>query len=781
MLLIYSTSVEQIFKTITFTKGVTMKTHNIKTPLAMAITASLVSVSSVAFSEAELEEVIVTAQKREQNTQKVPVAITSYSSIELEQKAINTIVDLEKSSPNTQLRASRATSSTLTAYIRGVGQQDPLWGFEPGVGVYVDDVYYARPQAAVIDVFDVDRIEILRGPQGTLYGKNTVGGAIKYITKKMTGEESAKITVAAGSYGQQEITLSGQYPLVDDKLYIGAAITELERDGYGDVDVGFDISDGTFSGTVDNYNKDVSVARVSVEYTPSESIFIRLAADSTEDKSNQICGTQSSQTSLTNPATDELFLASGDPYDSACGTTHKSNVKNEGYSLTLQYDVNDQLSVKYIYADREGETQQFIDFEATPLDAFDVPAAYSDRQESHELQFNYATDRLALVGGVYYFEGNSAGAFDAVLNSAPYLDGVHTDLGVGGDVDTESTSFYLNANYLLTDSITVTAGIRSTKDDKNSNIKRVLYSTANSFPYTTTQGSSFTYGNLADDTLVAVATDISDDEANKNWNEISPSLKVDWQMSDDIMLYASYSEGFKSGGFDMRGNASTNPNVADGYDPEIVETWEAGIKSQFLDNRVRMNFTLFDMDYKDMQLTVQTAQPAPVFFSSDVVNAGTAEINGAEIEVIGQLTERLNLNLAAGYMNAELVEVISAGVDVSDSWEMLNAPEWTGHLSLSYDMDLGEMGSFVFNTATSYRGASRNFNNVICSCDQDKAYVLVDLGANWYSSKGNWSGSLYVKNLENKSYKTGGYNLGSGELAFYGAPRTLTATVSYEF
>lgn len=758
-----------------------MKTQSIKTPLAVAISASLLSASSIASSEAALEEVIVTAQKREQNIQKVPVSVTSFSSIELEQKAITTIVDLEKSSPNTQLRASRATNSTLTAYIRGVGQQDPLWGFEPGVGVYVDDVYYARPQAAVIDVFDVERVEVLRGPQGTLYGKNTVGGAIKYITKRMTADESAKVTVAAGSYGQQEITLSGQYPLIEDKLYIGGAVTQLERDGYGDVDVGFDIDNGTFNGTEDNYNKDVSVARLGLEYTPSESLFFRLAADRTKDESNQICGTQSSQTSLTNPATGELFLASGDPYDSACGTTHKSNVENEGYSLTVQYDVNDQLSVKYVYADREGQTQQFIDFEATPLDAFDVPAAYSDEQESHELQFNYNIDRLALVGGFYYFEGNSAGAFDVVLNSAPFMDGEHLDLGIGGDVDTESTSLYLNVNYLLTDTVTLTAGVRSTKDDKNSNIERFLYSTANSFSYTATQGSGFTYGNSADDTLLAVFTDIGDDEADKSWDEISPSFKVDWQMSDDIMLYVSYAEGFKSGGFDMRGNASTNPNIANGYDPETVETWEAGIKSQLLDDRVRLNFTLFDMDYQDMQLTVQTAQPAPVFFSSDVVNAGTAEIHGAELEVLGQLTEALSINLAAGYMNAELVEVISAGVDVSDSWEMLNAPDWTGQLGLSYDMDLAEIGNLVFNAAASYRDSSRNFNNVTCSCDQDKSYALVDLGANWYSSSGNWSGSLYVKNLGDKSYKTGGYNLGSGELAFYGAPRTITASLSYEF
>jgi iron complex outermembrane receptor protein len=758
-----------------------MKLRYISSTLSLAIAAVTLSASPLALSEAALEEVIVTAQKREQNLQKVPISITSYSAIELEQKGITTIIDLEKSSPNTQLRASRATNSTLTAYIRGVGQQDPLWGFEPGVGVYIDDVYYARPQAAVIDVFDVERIEVLRGPQGTLYGKNTVGGAIKYITKKMSGEQSAKLSLAAGNYGQQEVTLSGQLPLIEDKLYIGAAIAKLDRDGYGDVTTNYDIATGVFSGSEENYNKDVSVARISVEYKPTENLFSRLAADKTDDESNQICGTQSSQTTLTHPATGALFLASGDPYDSACGSTHKSNVENDGYSLTVEYELNDQWSTKYVYADRKGETQQFIDFEATPLDAFDVPASYTDDQKSHELQLNYSADKLALVGGVYYFEGNSAGAFDVVLNVAPYMDGSHADLGIGGDVDTESLSFYINANYQLTDSVTVTAGVRSTEDDKNSNIQRLYYTTTNSFPYTTNQGTGFTFGDSDNDTLLLTFTDISDQDADQTWNEISPSLKVDWQMSDDMMFYLSYAEGFKAGGFDMRGNAATNPNVVNGYDPETVETWEAGIKSQLWDDRVRLNFTVFEMDYTDMQLTVQTAQPAPVFFSSDVVNAGTADINGAELEVLAQVSEGLSVNVALGYMNAELVEVISGGVDVSDTWEMLNAPNWTGHVGLSYDMDLGEMGSLVFNSAASYRGASRNFNNVICSCDQDESYTLLDIGANWYASTGNWSGSLYVKNLEDKSYKTGGYNLGSGELAFYGSPRTVTASLSYEF
>ena len=753
--------------------------------LAVALIGSYTAVpAAIAADEVNkvtLEEVIVTAQKREQNLQEVPVSISSFNAVELENMGVTSIIDLEKSVPNAQFRASRATNSTLTAYIRGVGQQDPLWGFESGVGVYVDDVYYARPQAAVMDVFDVERIEVLRGPQGTLYGKNTVGGAIKYITKTMTGEASGRAKIAVGDYGQQEITLSGQLPLIEDTLYIGAAVSKMERDGYGKVSTGYDINTATFTAREENYDKDVEVARISVEYTPTEKLFFRLAADKTWDESNQPCGTQSTQTTLTHPATGELFLASGDPYDSACGTTHKSNVENQGFSITARYDFSDEMSLKYIYADREGETQQFIDFEATPLDAFDVPASYSDDQQSHELQLNYTADRFAVVAGLYYFTGNSAGAFDVVLNDDPFMDGVHFDLGIGGDVDTTSQSAYLNVNFDVTDTITLTAGVRTTKDEKNSNIQQFSYFTANSFPYTTNQGSGFTFGDPADDTLLGVRTDISDDEADDSWTETSPTVKADWQLSEDIMVYVSYAEGFKSGGFDMRGNASLNPNVADGYDPETVETWEAGIKSELFDNRLRLNFTVFDMDYTDMQLTVQQAQPAPIFFSSDVLNAGSADISGFELEGLGQITQNFSTTLVVGYLDADLNEVISGGVDVSDSWEMLNAPEWTGQLGFNYDWDLGGAGNLMLNTAVAYRDSSRNFNNVTCSCDQDESYTLWDASANWYSSDEHWSVGLYLKNINDEEYKTGGYNLGSGELAFYGPPRTWTANVSYQF
>ncbi len=241
-----------------------MKSKNTRLMLA----ATLVAFPGIGLAQS-LEEVIVTAQKREQSMQDVPVAVTAYDAIDLEQAGIQTIADLERSTPNTTLRPSRATNSTLTAYIRGIGQNDPLWGFEPGVGLYIDDIYFARPQGAMLDVYDVERIEVLRGPQGSLYGKNTIGGAIKYVTRRMSGEPELGLKATAGSYSQRDLVANGQLPLINDVLYVGASVATFNRDGFGT---------NIFTGT-ENYDKDIQAARVSLEYTPGDDWFIRLAGD----------------------------------------------------------------------------------------------------------------------------------------------------------------------------------------------------------------------------------------------------------------------------------------------------------------------------------------------------------------------------------------------------------------------------------------------------------------------------------------------------------------------
>ena len=787
--------------------GCIMNTINFrKSKLSTMICAALAGAGAIAINpiilaqsaNVALEEILVTAQRREQNLQDVPIAVTAYRALELEEKGILTLVDIEKSSPNTQMRESRGTNSTLTAFIRGIGQQDPLWGFEPGIGIYIDDVYIARPQAAVLDVYDVDRIEVLRGPQGTLYGKNTIGGAVKYVTSQLNGETKAKVKIAAGEYGQQDLTLSGQTSLIEDKLFVSGALASLQRDGFGTQFKDYDKKSGIFRRREENYNKDVLSGRVSLRYLATDALSFTLAADRTIDDSNNRCGSRFAPNKVPAPNGD-FFAPLPSVFDSECGMSETSSVETEGLSFTANYEISENLAMKYIFARREGLTDTRIDFDGTPLDTFEVPAIYRDEQDSHELQVNYSGENYNLVGGIFYYDGNAAGGFDALFGqfSTGVLTGSQFNNGVFGDVDTESTSFYLSGDFDINERTTLTAGIRYTNDDKAASVNRSLIITGNSNVGSLTQGSGITFGNPADDTLLAARTAYTKDVTKNDWSQVDPSLKLSYDLRDDVMLYGGWSRGFKSGGFDMRADDLVNPIAREGYDPETVDTYEIGLKSQLFDNRLRLNLTAFRSNFEDMQVTVQAPAPAPAFFSSVVINAGEAEINGFELEAIAQVTEGLSAQLVVGYLNAEFITVqdarfgnvaepyVDAAGNTAAPWEMQNSPDLNGQLSLAYNTDLGNYGSLVLNTAYSYRAETRMFDAIASILDQG-SYSLWDAGAVWYAPGGRWSASLHLRNINDEVYRTGGYNfpataLEDAILGFYGAPRTWTFGVSAEF
>ncbi len=263
------------------------------------------------------------------------------------------------------------------------------------------------------------------------------------------------------------------------------------------------------------------------------------------------------------------------------------------------------------------------------------------------------------------------------------------------------------------------------------------------------------------------------------------------------MLYGGWSSGFKSGGFDMRADDAANPVSREGYDPETVDTFEVGVKSELLDNRLRLNLTAFQSDFQDMQVTVQAPAPGLAVFSSTVVNAGESEIDGLEAEATAQLTEGLSAKLVLGYMNAEFITVQDAQFgnvaepyddgngNIVAPWEMQNAPNWNGQIGLNYNTDLGQYGSLVLNTAVSFRDDTRMFDAVASILDQP-SYSLWDAGATWYSANGQWTAALHLKNIGDEIYRTGGYNFPAtaGEdaiVGFYGAPRTWTFSLSTEF
>ncbi|MEL7217675.1 MAG: TonB-dependent receptor plug domain-containing protein, partial [Pseudomonadota bacterium] len=342
--------------------------------------------------------IIVTARRREEALIDVPLSVTAITGDSLEQQGVQSLTEVAQQVPNITLEVSRGTNTTLTAFIRGVGQQDPVAGFEAGVGLYIDDVYLNRPQAAVLDIYDVERIEVLRGPQGTLYGRNTIGGAIKYVTAELPDETSVSIRGTYGSFDQADLIISGSTPITDS-LKIGASGARLSRGGFGD-----NLNLGT-----ENYNKDVWAARGTIEFDNGP-VFVRLSGDYVLDESEARQGGRLITSLFTGaPVLDNVF-------DTRAGLdVVDQEVEAYGGALNIAIELTDTLTLKSITGYREDKSTTPIDFDSLPAADLDVPAIYENDQFSQELQLLYEGDRLSGVLGFYYLDANAFTAFDVAL------------------------------------------------------------------------------------------------------------------------------------------------------------------------------------------------------------------------------------------------------------------------------------------------------------------------------------------------------------------------------
>ena len=766
----------------------------ISTSIALALCAGLQPSAFAQDDESKLERIEVTARKTVESLQEVPVSITSLGADALAAKGIEVITEVQQFSPNTTLQTSRGTNSTLTAFIRGVGQEDPLWGYEPGVGIYVNDVYIARPQGAVLDLLDISRIEVLRGPQGTLYGKNTIGGAVKYVTKEMSGDPSFTAEVTAGSYSQRDIKLTGQLPIIEDKLYFGFGYAALNRDGYGEfLESALDNQDR------ENYNKDLTAMRFDVELTPADDWFIRLSYDKTDDDSNAKGGYRLLPSLLTNaPVPDSV-------YDSYTSLPTWNKVELEGHSLTIRHDLNDAMSIKYIMAHREGYSPTNIDFDNTPLDIFDVPAEYFDESDSHELQFSYSQDDYTVVGGLYAYEGESCGNFDAILNvlgrTAFSTPGLTRE--VTGCNNSDSWAVYTQANFAVSDKVSMAVGARYTDEEKSAFVHNGLifdgaYPYNNWVPGYTRPAATFD-GEIVPRVL-GEDTDgdgVLDAPKSESWSRFTPSVSIEYQYAEDVMFYANYSQGFKSGTFNPRASANE-----DAVNPEIVDSIELGMKSEWNDN-LRANITIFDLDHKDRQYVSVLPTEDASELAQLLGNVGKSSAKGLEAEITYQATDDLTFMAAIGLIDAEFDEVLEADGNggfnnIADRFEVSNTPERTINLGFTYFIP-SSMGEFSVNGNYYYRSeyGITELDNLLVQ----EGYGLLNLSINWQHDDGNWYAGLHFKNIMDEEYLVGGYQfvapdpsdptnrdlytpgLGGDNtlIGYYGAPATVHLTAGYRF
>jgi iron complex outermembrane receptor protein len=720
-------------------------------------------------ANAEPTTVVVTARRREESLQDVPVSVTAFSSDQLSKTAVPDIVGLVQSLPNTTMKASRATNSTLTAFIRGVGQQDPLAGFEAGVGIYLDDVYIARPQGAVADIYDVERIEVLRGPQGTLYGRNTIGGAVKYVTRKLRPETDVRLKATVGTYGQTDAVLTASTP-VSDSLRVGASLAKFKRNGFGK---------NLLTGA-ENYDKDVAAARLSAEFTPTNNLFIRVSADTSQDDSSPKNGHRLTVSNASKaPILDNVFDTRAN-LTTALG--HLQQVKQSGGSALIEWQINNELTLKSITASRRDTSYAPIDFDSLPTVDLEAPAVYKNRQFSQELQLSYSGKTIQGVAGVYYIDANAYNKFDTLLNGALPLS-VYTM----GDVDTKAWAVFADGSMSLSDTISVSAGGRYTSDTRQAAVLRQLYLGTKSSPE---------MGNPSA-ILFRTDTNLTKSDLDRTDTKFTPRLSLNWKANADNNVYASWSQGFKGGGFDPRMNVvGTKISLAKakmGYEPEEIETVELGLKSQFDKGRIMTNAALFFSNYKNVQIPGSVAVDTDGDgkddnFAGVTTNAGKARIKGFELEATARVTDAFRLSGMFSYIDAKYTQFIVAGVDVASQKVFQNTPKQSANLTASYDWPLnmiGKNGTLSLISSYSYRGATNQFETPNALLDQD-AYSLWDASLVWTSTDKRLRAGLHGKNLSNTKYKVAGYlfptlGLEGTTTAFYGNPRTVSATVEYRF
>lgn len=717
-----------------------------------------------------IDEIIVTSRRREESLQDVPIAVSTFSGEALKEAGVVDIVELTKYTPNVHLEVSRATNTTLTAYIRGVGQQDPVSGWEGGVGIYLDEVYLARPQGTVFDVYDVERIEVLRGPQGTLYGRNTIGGTVRYVTRRLATEPEFEVQANVGTYSQADLLLTGSMPL-SDTFRIGGSVASFNHDGWGE---------NRFTGE-DNADKDIMAYRLSMEWEPNEDLFVRLYGDYSDDDSTPRQGHRLLPSLSGDPVLDDVWdtRAGISTYPSSTGGLDPE-VTQGGVGLQVEWDLNDQLQLKSITASREDRTETWIDFDNLPVNEFDAPAIYDNEQFSQEFQLLYSNERLNGVFGVYYLDANSMTAFDVVFG----LSGATSF--TFGNYDTEAWAAFFDLSYDLNEQWAVSFGGRYTEDERTAQVIRETFLGLGS-PY---------FGNDAAISLTPPSEGVPEFNGNRTDDKFTPRVSLSYKPTDAHNLYISYSEGFKGGGFDPRG-AYNFPEVRAGFAPESVDQIELGAKSIWGDGWLSTNIALFTMDYTDVQvpgsILLDTNNDGVIDgFAGSVTNAGGAEVQGIEIEAAARFTDRFTGSLALGLIDADYTEWLQAStdpvtgdpifVDISDDREFQNTPEATASLRLRYDLEAGP-GLLSFLGGVSYKDSTHQFEIPNPLTDQD-AFSLIDLSVVWASDSDRWQLGLHGRNLTDEEYIAAAYDffaVDQSVIGFYGPPRTVTATATFNF
>jgi len=725
----------------------------VMSPMAMAQTAPQDEAATV-------EDIVVTARRTEESAQRTPLALTAFSGQTLERTGAQQVTDLQGAVPNLNIVQGRGSSNSTNIYIRGVGQPDALQTFDPAVGVYVDDVYYSRIRGTQFDLLDLERIEILRGPQGTLYGKNTIGGAMKLVSRRPGQTFRARGSVSAGDYDLLDVQGAVSGPITDG-LAFGLSALHSERGGY--------VTDPV---TGAEYNdKNSTAVRGTLAWDPTDAIQIDLTADYSKDDAGLTVGqATNSLTYLTggvvypvaSPLPEYNFQTRTTP-----GLPNETRLETSGVSLRASWDLSEALTLKSISSYRRLETDDYIDFDATELEIADALVAVDQDQVSQELQLTYDSGPVTAVGGLYYLKENvtshQESYDDALLGPAFFNSGFLRT--IDDDLETTSKAAYANVSYAVTDALRLSAGVRYTEEEKD-------YARTTSTFYSLLPAFNVTYGFTP---------------PTGKYEDTSIMLSADYQLNEDAMVYARYAQGFKSGGFNGRANSAADSTA---YEPETADTFEVGAKTTYWDNRFRLNLAAFFTKYEDFQARVSgidtiPGQPVPSPVLS-VLNAGSLDIFGFELESVLVPVRNLTLDAQVGFLSADYKEFddarFTAFGGTRSFQEPAFSPKWTTRFGAQYVFDLDGGANVTVGGAAKYRSrmalavdnTATNSAIELPGMFQDD-YWLYDARVVWNDSADRYSVGLYGQNLSDEVYKTDAQefsSIGNIRTAYYGAPRT---------
>lgn len=731
--------------------------------------------------------IIVTAQKRAENIQDVPASISAITGESLQQAGITDIQDLQAAVPNITIGT---TFGYANLFVRGLGLNTVFANVDPSVTLYEDGAVISQPGAQLFSFFDLERVEVLRGPQGTLYGRNATGGTINLITAKPTKELSGFLRAQYGNYNAIETEGAISGPL-SDTISARLAFFLSNRDGYGEnIVTGKDVND---------YN--VQAGRAQIRFRPSSRFDLLLAGEygREDDRLNALQFKREAYPGVLtdgNPANDNLVspgaggFPTGDPRDYA-STVDPVN-KRETWSITgtARYELSDAVSLTNILNYRKFEMKmlQDLDLSAVPTSSIQE-FAFDDEHWSEEFQVNLDLDRFNAVAGFYYFSENltNLNAIDrgvAEFNPATASQGRRVYLEGNGDTDTWAV--YWNANFEVTDQITLRGGGRFTKDKRKiDNENYIWVPSAGACAGSGGTVSSGPFPDSANPANVRVECYIPGPDDKRSFKDYTNEAGVQWHPSDDIMLYYTYSEGFKAGTGQLGTSQLVPPFI---IDPETIRSHEVGLKSAFFDKRLVLNLAAFTYKIDDVQLD-RALPGGPTGFITVWENATSLKAKGLEMDASWRPSSFFRANASLAILDSEFGSFISidpinpnlSPVDI-DGNRARNAPKFAGSIRMEYDIPMGNDGVLTLTGAASHKSKQyfSEFNNDVLN---QEAFTLLDASIRYAFPGDRLTISAYMNNITDELVEGGNHFLATGRVIArtFQPPRTYGASLAYRF